>query len=134
MRKPICRSAGGSRTAWTASRSCSSAARPSGRPDARVTARPTPPRRRHSKNQLAATLEAHHVRRVFALDEARFGLKVRHRRRWCPFGARPPWIHADRDEWLWLSVAVEPTTGESVVLAHRRDLLRALPAGAPCPR
>ena len=56
------------------------------------------------------------MRRVFALDEARFGLKVRHRRRWCPFGDRPPWLHADRYQWFWLYVAVEPTTGESVVL------------------
>ena len=56
------------------------------------------------------------MRRVFALDEARFGLKVRHRRRWCPFGARPPWIHADQYKWFWLYVAVEPATGASVVL------------------
>lgn len=50
------------------------------------------------------------------MDEARFGLKVRHRRRWCPCGARPPWAVEDRYEWLWLYVAVEPTSGESVVL------------------
>ena len=41
---------------------------------------------------------------------------MRHRRRWCPFGARPPWIHADQYKWFWLYIAVEPTTGESVVL------------------
>jgi transposase len=50
------------------------------------------------------------------MDEARFGLKVRHRRRWCPCGARPPWGVEDRHEWLWLYVAVEPASGESVVL------------------
>jgi transposase len=50
------------------------------------------------------------------MDEARFGLKVMHRRRWCPKGARPPWEHEDRYEWLWLYAAVEPSTGESFVL------------------
>jgi hypothetical protein len=33
------------------------------------------------------------AQRVFAMDEARFGLKAAHRRLWCPFGSRPPWIH-----------------------------------------
>ncbi len=56
------------------------------------------------------------MRRVFALDEARFGLRVWHRRSWCPWGTRPPWVYEDRYTWLWLYVAVEPTTGESVVL------------------
>ena len=51
--------------------------------------------------------------RVFALDEARFGLKSEPRRRWCPCGHRPPWIVEDRYEWLWLYAAVEPDTGAS---------------------
>jgi hypothetical protein len=50
------------------------------------------------------------------MDEARFGLKSWHRRRWCPKGFRPPWIHQDTYEWLWLYVAVEPATGESFCL------------------
>ena len=41
---------------------------------------------------------------------------MRHRRRWCPCGARPPWAVEDRYEWLWLYVAVEPTSGESFAL------------------
>lgn len=75
-----------------------------------------PPPRRRSKDRLGPELAARRIERVFALDEARFGLKVRHRRRWCPFGTRPPWLHADRYEWLWLYVAVEPTSGTSVAL------------------
>jgi transposase len=54
--------------------------------------------------------------RVFAFDEARFGLKVGLRRRWCPFGTRPPWLYEERYEWLWLYAAVDPLSGESVVL------------------
>jgi transposase len=53
------------------------------------------------------------VKRVLALDEARFGLKSWHRRRWCPRGVRPPWVVEDRYEWLWLYAAVEPSTGRS---------------------
>jgi transposase len=53
---------------------------------------------------------------VFAVDEARFGLKTWHRRRWCPRGFRPPWIVQDRYQWLWLYAAVEPHTGESFCL------------------
>jgi transposase len=56
------------------------------------------------------------VQRVWALDEARFGLKVWYRRRWCPKGIRPPWLYDDQDEWLWLYAAVEPTTGQSFCL------------------
>jgi transposase len=33
------------------------------------------------------------------------------RRRWCPRGARPPWVVDDRYAWLWLYAAVEPATG-----------------------
>lgn len=46
----------------------------------------------------------------------RFGLKVWHRRRWCPRGARPPWPDEHRYEWLWLYGAIEPTTGWCFVL------------------
>ncbi len=51
-----------------------------------------------------------------ALDEGRFGLITWLRRRWCPLGARPPWIVQDEYEWLWLYAAVEPTTGTGVFL------------------
>jgi hypothetical protein len=56
------------------------------------------------------------VQRVWAVDEARFGLKIWYRRRWCPVGTRPPWIYDDEYEWLWLYAAVEPTTGQSFCL------------------
>jgi putative transposase len=51
---------------------------------------------------------------------ARFGLKGWFCRRWCPTGVRPPWIVADRYEWLWLYTAVELTTGESFCLCLPR--------------
>ena len=54
--------------------------------------------------------------RVLALDEARFGLKSGHRRRWCPWGHRPPWVVQDCYAWRWLYAAVEPATGESCCL------------------
>jgi transposase len=38
------------------------------------------------------------------------------RRRWCPRGARPPWVVEDRYEWLWLYAAVEPATGDGFFL------------------
>ena len=47
------------------------------------------------------------------MDEARFGLKVWFRRRWCPQGVRPAWLVDDRYEWFWLYAAIEPTTGAS---------------------
>ncbi len=50
------------------------------------------------------------------MDEARFGLKVAHRRLWCPFGSRPPWSHEHQYHWFWLYVAVEPASGTSFVL------------------
>jgi hypothetical protein len=59
-----------------------------------------PPRKRRSKNQFTTALEEQGAERVFAFDEARFGLKVWHRRRWCPYGTRPPWLHEDRYQWL----------------------------------
>jgi putative transposase len=65
-------------------------------------------------------LAQHRVPRAFAMDEARFGRRVWFRRRWCPKGIRPPWIVADRYEWLCLYAAIEPTTGESFFLCLRR--------------
>ncbi|MDQ6905267.1 MAG: IS630 family transposase [Chloroflexota bacterium] len=54
--------------------------------------------------------------RVVAFDEGRFGLKMWFRRRWCTFGHRPPWIVDDRYEWVWVYVAITPTTGECCCL------------------
>ena len=54
--------------------------------------------------------------RVFAFDEARFGLKNRHSRRWCPFGHRPPWVVQDKYEWRWRYTALESATGDSFSL------------------
>jgi len=51
-----------------------------------------------------------------AFDEGRFGLKMWFRRRWCTFGHRPPWIVDDRYEWVWVYVAVTPTSGECCCL------------------
>ncbi|MCG5239929.1 IS630 family transposase [Azospirillum doebereinerae] len=65
---------------------------------------------------MAATAARLEVGRVFAMDEARFGLKVSHRRLWCPFGHRPPWTHEHEYRWLWLYAAVEPTSGACFVL------------------
>src|SRR4051812_14311614 len=48
------------------------------------------------------------------MDEARFGLKVTHRRLWCPFGSRPP--HDHQYHWFWLYTAVEPVSGTCFVL------------------
>jgi transposase len=56
------------------------------------------------------------VERIFAVDEARFGLITWFRRRWCPSGIRPPWIGQIRQEFIWLYAAVEPVTGESFFL------------------
>lgn len=65
---------------------------------------------------MEATREANRTVRYFAMDEARFGLKVSRRRCWCPRGHRPPWEVEDRYKWLWLYAAVEPATGESFCL------------------
>ena len=65
--------------------------------------------------QVATTVDDRPLR-VLALDEARFGLKSWHRRRWCPCGHRPPWVVQDRYEWFWLYAAVEPATGQSCCL------------------
>lgn len=61
-------------------------------------------------------MRAEAVEHVWAFDEGRFGLKVWFRRRWCPRGERPPWIYSEKYEWLWVYVAVEPSTGRSVTL------------------
>ena len=53
---------------------------------------------------------------MVAFDEGRFGLITWLRRRWCPWGERPPWIVQDDYEWLWLYAAVEPSTGTGVFL------------------
>ena len=96
-----------------ASRSCSNAIRRSSRRGAADIGRQIPPRRRLLKNAFGPALAQRQVQRVWALDEAWFGLKVWFRRRWCPLGARPPWVYAEQYEWLWLYAAVEPTTGHS---------------------
>jgi hypothetical protein len=54
------------------------------------------------------------------MDEARCGLQVWCRRRWCPTGGRPSWSVDDRYEWLWRSAAIEPPTGESFFLGVPR--------------
>lgn len=50
------------------------------------------------------------------MDEGRFGRKVWCRRRWSTFGHRPPWIVQDRYEWVWVSVAITPRSGECCCL------------------
>lgn len=61
-------------------------------------------------------MQAAAVQQVWSFDEGRFGLKVWLRRRWCPRGERPPWIYDERYEWLWVYLAVEPSTGRCFVL------------------
>jgi hypothetical protein len=65
---------------------------------------------------FAVTLKEGGVARVVAFDEGRFGLKCWFRRCWCTFGHRPPWIVNDRYEWVWVYIAVTPTTGECCCL------------------
>ena len=48
-----------------------------------------------------------------AFDEARFGLINWHRRRYCPFGFRPPYVVKRSYKWTYLYAALEPTSGES---------------------
>lgn len=69
---------------------------------------------------FAATLKEEAAARIVAVDEGRFGLKCWFRRRWCTVGHRPPWIVNDRYEWIWVYIAVTPTTGECccLVLPH----------------
>jgi len=47
------------------------------------------------ENEFARTAQERPKTRFFAMDEARFGLKAWHRRRWCPSGHRPPWRVGD---------------------------------------
>jgi putative transposase len=63
-----------------------------------------------------------------AFDEGRFGLKGWFRRRWCTFGHRPPWIVDDRYEWVWVYVAITPTTGDCccLLLPHVDTICLAL--------
>jgi putative transposase len=61
---------------------------------------------------FATTLTEAGIERIVAFDEGRFGLKGWFRRRWCTFGHRPPWIVDDRYEWVWVYIAITPTTGE----------------------
>lgn len=79
-----------------------------------------PLHRRLLKNSFVAEVKRRPQARFFAMDEARFGLKLWYRRRWCPQGFRPPWRVCDRYEWLWLYAAVEPETGESFCLEMPR--------------
>ena len=53
------------------------------------------------------------------LDEGRFGLRVWLRRRWCPRGARPPWVVEDRYEWTWLYAALPTLTGREPMYPER---------------
>lgn len=53
---------------------------------------------------------------MWAVDEARFGLRIDLHRRWCPHRVRPPWLVDDQYEWLWLYTAVEPSTGRCLFL------------------
>jgi transposase len=53
---------------------------------------------------------------VFALDEARFGQKGSLTPIWARTGSRPTAVKQTRYEWLYLSAAVEPATGDSVAL------------------
>lgn len=54
------------------------------------------------------------TKRIWAFDERRFGLRVWLRRRWRPWGTRPPWFIDDRYEWQY--APVEPITGQSFFL------------------
>ncbi len=70
------------------------------------------PRLKNFASKLADSAQKGKNLRVFAFDETRFGLKSWHRRRWCPFGFRPPWVVQDKYQWFWLYTAVEPATGD----------------------
>lgn len=51
---------------------------------------------------------------VWTQDEARFGLKSWHKRRWMAPGYRPDWVVQDCYEWLYVYGAIEPLSGRSV--------------------
>jgi transposase len=86
------------------------------RPDGAATARRMPSARRTTKEAFGPALAHQGCTAAWAFDEGRFGLKVWFQRRWYPFTVRPPWLVADRYEWRWLYVAVEPRTGQSFCL------------------
>src|SRR5215211_4106762 len=86
------------------------------RPDAAGTRWPMRQPKRRFAPRFVATLAAANGRRVWAFAEGRCGLRVGLRQRWCPRGVRPPWLVHDRYEWLWLSAAVAPATGQRLVL------------------
>lgn len=54
--------------------------------------------------------------RVFAQDESRLGLHQDVRRRLTACGTKPVQMMQTRYEYFWLYAAVEPATGESLVL------------------
>jgi len=54
--------------------------------------------------------------RVFAQDESRLGLHQNARRRLTACGTKPVQAMWTRYEYFWLYAAVEPSTGESLVL------------------
>ena len=74
------------------------------------------PQRTRRFLKLCRHAEGRGVARVVAFDEGRFGLKCWFRRWWCTFGHRPPWIVDDRYQWVWVYLAVTPTTGECCCL------------------
>jgi hypothetical protein len=53
-------------------------------------------------------------RKVWAEDEARFGLKTWHKRRWMAPGCRPNWVGEQRYRWFYLYGAIEPLSGRSL--------------------
>lgn len=59
-------------------------------------------------------MEANLGKKVWAEDEARFGLRTWHRRRWMAYGFRPEWLEQHRYEWFYLYGAIEPVTGRAV--------------------
>jgi hypothetical protein len=65
---------------------------------------------------LGEELKHRGAKGVWCFDEGRFGLKVWFRRRWCPKGERPEWTYTDNYEWLWLYIALEPSTGDCLCL------------------
>ena len=53
-------------------------------------------------------------REVWAEDEARFGLRTWHKRRWMAPGCRPDWVGQQRYQWFYLYGAIEPLSGRSL--------------------
>ena len=78
--------------------------------------RPTAPRRRLLKNDLAATVAEQRRERaveLWAMDEHRVGLKPILRRVWAKRGRRPEVVVRPRYEWLYVYAFVCPETGET---------------------